>query len=82
MKDLKKRIGDIAFFVTQNKGTEKPFSGEYNLHFPKGGYYSCIVCDEPLFKSEQKFETHCGWPAFNSSIAGGVIGKKFNFRKG
>ena len=75
MDPLKKRIGDLAFFVTQQQGTEKPYSGQYNDHFPKSGLYSCVVCDEPLFYSKQKFKSHCGWPAFNEAISGKINGK-------
>ena len=68
MNNLRKRIGDLAYYVTQQAGTEKPFTGEYNDHYPGKGYYSCVVCDEPLFTSNQKFNSHCGWPAFNQSL--------------
>ena len=78
--NLQKRIGDLAFYVTQQKGTEKPNSGQYNLHFKKGGFYSCIVCDTPLFTSTHKFESHCGWPAFNASISDKIKGFKYSLR--
>ena len=68
MNPLRRRIGDLAFYITQKKGTEAPYSGEYYKHFPSTGYYSCIVCNEPLFLVKQKFESSCGWPAFDSPI--------------
>lgn len=73
-QNLRKRLGDLAYYVTQQKGTEKPYSGEYNNHFPKGGYYSCVVCETPLFTSTHKFESHCGWPAFNASLSDKIKG--------
>lgn len=61
--DLKKRLSEIEYNVTQNKDTEKPFSGKYWKFFDDG-YYHCIVCDSALFKSEDKYYTSCGWPSF------------------
>ena len=58
-----------------NKGTEAPFSGEYNLHF-KDGVYRCAGCDEPLFESDMKFESNCGWPSFDQAIDGKVSYEK------
>ncbi len=58
-----------------NKGTEPPFSGKYNLHF-EDGVYKCAGCDEPLFESDMKFESNCGWPSFDESITGKISYKK------
>ena len=63
--------------VLVNKGTEPPFSGKYNLHFDNG-VYKCAGCDEPLFESNMKFESNCGWPSFDKSIEGKVSYKKDN----
>ncbi|MDA9285213.1 peptide-methionine (R)-S-oxide reductase MsrB [Flavobacteriaceae bacterium] len=53
------------------KGTEYPGTGEYNIHM-KEGVYNCKGCDNPLFTSDQKFESNCGWPSFDNAIAGSV----------
>ncbi|CAH8449196.1 unnamed protein product [Schistosoma turkestanicum] len=64
---LKARLTDLEFRVTQNKETEKPFSGKY-VNERSQGIYKCVVCGSKLFSSEAKFFCSCGWPAFNSPI--------------
>lgn len=57
--------------VMVEKGTEMPFSGEYDSHYEKGTYV-CGWCNNPLYASESKFDAHCGWPAFDDEIPGAV----------
>ncbi len=57
--------------VIESKGTEPPFSGEYD-DFYQSGTYVCRRCEALLYRSEDKFDAHCGWPAFDDQVAGAV----------
>lgn len=57
--------------VILHKATERPFTGEYDDFFEEG-FYVCKQCEAPLYRSEDKFQAHCGWPAFDDEIEGAV----------
>ncbi|KIW04237.1 methionine-R-sulfoxide reductase [Verruconis gallopava] len=60
------------FRVIRGKGTEAPFTGEYDKHYPEKGVYCCAACNAPLYRADQKFKSGCGWPAFFDTVPGAV----------
>ena len=69
---LKEKLTDIQYQVTQNNDTERPYTNEYAATFDKGIYVD-VVTGEPLFSSEDKFESGCGWPSFSKPIISEVV---------
>jgi peptide-methionine (R)-S-oxide reductase len=67
--EWKQVLTDMQFYVTRQKGTERAYSGEY-WDTKTAGTYKCICCGEPLFTSQEKFDSHCGWPSFFQPIGG------------
>jgi peptide-methionine (R)-S-oxide reductase len=61
--DLETRLTDEQYRVTQQKGTERPFTGRYVDH-KEDGTYSCVCCGAGLFSSEHKYDSGSGWPSF------------------
>lgn len=58
----------MQFYVTQNHGTEPPFTGRL-LHNKRDGVYHCLICDAPLFHSQTKYDSGCGWPSFYEPVS-------------
>ncbi|SQC43667.1 Peptide methionine sulfoxide reductase MsrB [Klebsiella pneumoniae] len=69
-EELKNGLSEMQFYVTQHHGTEPPFTGRL-LHNKKNGVYHCLVCDAPLFNSQTKYDSGCGWPSFYEPVSGG-----------
>jgi len=66
-----KELTDEEKYVILGKGTEMPFTGRYDDFFEEG-LYVCKQCEAPLYRSEDKFPSHCGWPGFDNEIEGAV----------
>ena len=71
-EEWKNKLSQEQFHILRKKGTERPFTGQFNLHKEKGTY-TCAGCGESLFTDEMKFDSGCGWPSFDKEIAGEKI---------
>ena len=67
-EEWKKKLSPKQYEITRMKGTEAPFSGEYYKYKEKG-IYRCVNCGNPLFSSENKYDSGSGWPSFWASIS-------------
>ena len=79
--ELRKNLTALEYEVTQNAGTERPFSSEYD-DFYEEGIYVDKVSGEPLFSSKDKFNAGCGWPSFSKPVEGTEINEKEDLSHG
>eukprot|EP01114_Cavostelium_apophysatum_P000330 TRINITY_DN1030_c0_g1_i5.p2 TRINITY_DN1030_c0_g1~~TRINITY_DN1030_c0_g1_i5.p2 ORF type:complete len:133 (-),score=12.16 TRINITY_DN1030_c0_g1_i5:50-448(-) len=71
-EEWKQQLSKEQYYVLRQKGTERAGTGEYNKAKDKG-VYNCAACGNPLYTSETKFDSGCGWPAFWKAIDGALI---------
>jgi peptide-methionine (R)-S-oxide reductase len=79
--ELRKRLTQEQFHITQEAGTERPFSGIYN-DTKTPGVYRCVVCESELFSSDAKFDSGSGWPSFFEPAASEAVTVKDDFSLG
>lgn len=77
-KKLKKELSPLAYAVTQENATERPFTGKYD-NFYEQGLYVDVVSKEPLFVSTDKYDAGCGWPSFSRPITDADIQENDDF---
>jgi methionine-R-sulfoxide reductase len=71
-KEWKEMLSSEQFAILRQKGTDRPFTGKY-YRTTDDGVYHCAGCGATLFTSDMKFDSDCGWPSFDSAMAGGTI---------
>ena len=80
-EEWKKELSKIEFYVLREKGTERPFTGEFWNHKEKG-IYKCAGCGVELFSSDTKFDSGCGWPSFYDALDESKIEEKTDLTLG
>lgn len=80
-EEWKKILSDEQFQILRKKGTERPFSGKY-YYQNDDGVYCCAGCQNPLFKSDSKFDAGCGWPSFYEPISPSAVIEKKDYSHG
>ncbi len=79
--ELRERLSAEQYEITQNKGTERPFTGKYVDHKGNGDYH-CVCCGAALFSSDHKYDSGSGWPSFFLPLAGEAVRVKKDMSHG
>jgi peptide-methionine (R)-S-oxide reductase len=77
----RERLTSEQYHICREKGTERPFTGEY-WQETREGLYVCRCCGKPLFESATKFDAGCGWPSFSAPVNDGNIKEEFDTSHG
>ncbi len=76
--EWKERLDAQSFHVLREKGTERPFTGQYYLN-KETGIYECKACGNPIFHSSKKYDSGCGWPSFTEPVTPEAIDVKMDY---
>lgn len=76
-EEWKTVLNDEQFRILRLKGTERPHTSPFNMHY-EDGVYSCAGCGSALFSSEHKFDAHCGWPSFDRPLEENKVVEKLD----
>lgn len=71
--EWQKELSREEFYILREKGTERPRTGQYDKFYPKEGHFVCAGCGTPLYSAAAKFDSGCGWPAFDKIVEGAVV---------
>lgn len=80
-EEWREQLTPAEYEVLRRAGTERPFTGEYT-DTKTQGVYSCRACGAELFRSDTKFESHCGWPSFYTPLAGDAVIERTDYAMG
>ena len=72
-EEWRHELAPETFYILREKGTERPGTGKYDKFYPKDGHFACAGCGTPLYSAASKFDSGCGWPAFDKIVKGSVV---------
>lgn len=71
-QEWRENLSDEQYYITRKKGTERPFTGEYNK-VKEDGVFRCVCCGQELFATGQKYDSGSGWPSFYAAVDGDAV---------
>jgi peptide-methionine (R)-S-oxide reductase len=80
-QEWREQLTQEQYYITRQKGTERPFTGKYN-DFKEEGVFRCVACGERLFNSETKYNSGSGWPSFYAPVKGAKVRTETDFGHG